>query len=90
MDSHARGGSGKAERFEFRSKGGGESIARIEKATRPDARTKNLEMGEECAGRHLGDDLERDLRLGVPVLVRMQLQRCMQIQNHTTSKMNCC
>jgi hypothetical protein len=29
---------------------------------------------------YLGDDLERDLRLGVPVLVRVQLQRCVRVR----------
>ena len=46
-------------------------------------------VGEWNAGgvvRYLGDDLERHLRLGVPVLVRVQLQRCVRacVQTHGT------
>jgi hypothetical protein len=31
---------------------------------------------------YLGDELEGDLCFGVPVLVRVQLQRCAQITHH--------
>lgn len=38
----------------------------------------SLGNGMRVVSQYLGDDLERDLRLGVPVLVRVQLQRCVR------------
>lgn len=68
------------------SKGGGEeSITRIEKGTQCMSEFRN----EGGNASHLGDDLEGDLRLGVPVLVRVQLQRCTHVQNHRIKTKSC-